>query len=619
MTTKESTSEILPNDMDAEFENFWQRVSCFAANTFPFEERCEFVTKAVDCNASTNVVPYMRLLACELKCVNSFQQVIFITMFVAFCFEILVLLIYVINVYYSPALKAVSRFLHMNEHLAGVTLMAFGNSSADLFSNLASVKQSVPVFANSLSSGLFGIMVSGGLICYISPFKMNAYETIRDILFLILGTLLMDLFIRTNYIGFEVEFLIVFMIYITYILVNVADVYLLRKTLHITADKIGILSEKDETIENQLELNELRAKYDYYSQDRGIEIYERSTKVSITRMRFTTRRMVKTPRISVDRKLTRYKMFDLTQSRNKGIFWDFLLALRPIQCNAWRKADLLNRVLLLLRAPAVLLCTLYIPLVDYEMDKHGWNKLLNCLHILINPALSISVFMCLINAKGNTLWYYAMKDQGIYGVYSLAFTAPLAFLMIIQSRTDVPPVYHWAFTIMNLTGSMFIIFLCATEIDKVLEVIGNLLNIDDDFMGATVKAFTGNLGTLFTNTAVAVHGYPKMAYASAIGGPLFTIIATGNTVIHIRTLVGEEVSNQNQMAEYGYLAFVFLNMGLFLILLWSTTLGGFARRSMGVFSLVTYGIYLVFAVLVHVNIIHSFSNDAEVKAAFGDI
>jgi len=76
--------------------------------------------------------------------------------------------------------------------------MAFGNSSADLFSNLASVKRHVPVLANSLSSALFVTMITGGLICYITPFKMNAYETVRDILFLVLGTFLMDYFTSSS-------------------------------------------------------------------------------------------------------------------------------------------------------------------------------------------------------------------------------------------------------------------------------------------------------------------------------------------------------------------------------------------------------------------------------------
>jgi len=96
-TTMTDNFNVLPNAMDQEFDNFWKKVSCFAAANFPFEERCEFVRNAVDCNKSTNVVPYMTLLACELKCVNKFEEMIFISLFMGLCFEILVLLIYTIN------------------------------------------------------------------------------------------------------------------------------------------------------------------------------------------------------------------------------------------------------------------------------------------------------------------------------------------------------------------------------------------------------------------------------------------------------------------------------------------------------------------------------------------
>ncbi|KAI8039898.1 hypothetical protein M5D96_007323 [Drosophila gunungcola] len=303
----------------------------------------------------------------------------------------------------------------MNEHLAGVTLLAFGNSSADLFSNLASVEVNVPVFANSLSSALFVTMVCGGL-----------------------------------------------------------------------------------------------------------------------------------------------RSHDRTLPKNRGIFKEFLLGLRPIKCKDWRKAELLSRVLLLLRAPIVVLCALYIPLVDYEMEKHGWNKLLNSINMM-------------------------------------------------------------AFTVMNLTGSMFIIFICATEIDTLFEVISSLMAIDDDFMGATIKAFTGNLGTLFINAALAAHGYPRMAYASSIGGPLFTIIVTANTVNYVRNLVGSENMHRDQMEEYGNFAFVFLSMGLFSILLWSTTLGFFARRSVGLYSMGLYIIYIIFSMLVQRKVIHSFTPNKQLSAAFGDI
>ncbi|XP_026835634.1 putative sodium/calcium exchanger 7 [Drosophila erecta] len=409
------------------------------------------------------------------------------------------------------------------------------------------------------------------------------------------------------------------MVYISYIIINVTDVYLLRRTRASTIAKMQRLLDEEQTPEVILKLQDLERKLEYYSQDTRVEILEKKIEVSITRIRYTTMRMIQNQRVSVNRRVTRNMRLDYTQSKNVGIFRDFLLALRPIKCQSWKQADILNRVLLLIRAPAVVICTLYIPLVDYEMEKHGWNKLLNSINVVINPALSISFFMSLIHREGNTMWYISLQNTMTYGGCSLVLTVPFAVFILIHSRTDVPPSYHWVFTIMNLTGSMFLIFLCATEIDTVLEVIGNILSIDDNYMGATVKAFTGNLGTLFANTAVAIHGYPKMAFASVIGGSFFTIVVTGNTVIYVRSLVGHQQNHSEQIEEYGQFAFIFLIMGLFSILLWSTTLGFFARRSMGLYSIGLYVVYLLFATLVHERIIHSFSKDSQLSSAFGDI
>ncbi|KMY92320.1 mitochondrial sodium/calcium exchanger protein [Drosophila simulans] len=610
----------VPNAFDAEFDNFWDTVSCYAANTFPFEERCAFVANAKDCNRSTNVLPYMRIMACDLNCVNEFEQVIFLTLFMGLCYEILVLLIHVCNKYYSPALKAVSRFLRMNEHVAGVTLLAFGNSSADLFSNLASVNANVPVFANSLAAALFVSMVSGGLICYMSPFKMNAYESVRDILFLIFGSMLLQYFLASSAHVSETSFIVMFLVYIFYILVNVVDVYLIRRALKTTNAQIDALLVGEMTPEKRKRLSELERNQAIYSRDMEVEIFERTNSgPNINKIRYTTLRMGRSTRISIDKKATRNVLHNRALGRNWGLFKDLFRVLRPINREKWRKGNIIKRAFMLTKIPAVILCCIYIPLVDYELDKHGWNKLLNCIQVMLNPAMSIMAIKALLSSRGNSLWYVAMAEESIYAVYSLPITMPIAIFMFIQSRTDVPPFYHSVFTVMNLTGSMFMIFICATEIDKVLEVIGHILKVEDDFMGATVKACTGSLGPLIANVAMALHGYPKMAYASAIGGPFFTVVMSASTVMHVKNLVGLPVSEANQTGNYGLNAFIFLNLGLFSTLLWSTTLGFFARRSVGIFSIVFYCIYLLFAILIHRKIIHSFSSDLPVTAAFGDI
>ncbi|XP_043648716.1 putative sodium/calcium exchanger 7 isoform X3 [Drosophila teissieri] len=508
----------------------------------------------------------------------------------------------------------------MNEHVAGVTLLAFGNSSADLFSNLASVKANVPVFANSLAAALFVSMVSGGLICYMSPFKMNAYESVRDILFLIFGSILLQYFLASSAHVPERSFIVMFLVYIFYILVNVADVYLIRRALKTTNAQIDALLVGDMTPEKRKRLSELERNQAIYSRDMEVEIFERTNSgPNINKMRYTTLKMGRSIRISIDKKATRNVLHNRALGRNWGLFKDLLTALKPITCEQWRRANIIQRAFMLTQIPAVVLCSIYIPLVDYELDKHGWNKLLNCIQVMLNPAMSIMAIKALLSSRGDSLWYVAMTEEYIYAVYSLPITMPIAVFMFIQSRTDVPPFYHSVFTVINLTGSMFMIFICATEIDKVLEVIGHILKVEDDFMGATVKACTGSLGPLIANLAMALHGYPRMAYASAIGGPFFTIVMSASTVMHVKNLFGIPVSEANQTGNYGLNAFIFLILGLFSTLLWSTTLGFFARRSVGIFSIVFYCIYLLFAILIHRKIIHSFSMDLPIKAAFGDI
>ncbi|KAH8285162.1 hypothetical protein KR054_005759, partial [Drosophila jambulina] len=629
------------NLLDDEFDYLWKKVSCYAANAVPFEERCEFVEKAESCITSSNVVPYMSILACDLKVVNKFQEGLFLTLIVVFCIEIVFLLSYVCYSFYTPALKAVAKYLHMNEHLAGVTLLAFGTTSGDLFSNLANIKKDIPVVGNIMSSALFVVLISGGLISYLTPYKMDGYESGRDLLYLILGASLLDLYISNDGAIDVMESFIMSMVYISYIVINVLDVVLLRMTLrckwnvseiklsitylHILAaidGQIAALMDGPVTPDVDIKLMNLEELRRIYSEDSRVDIYERrSLATTNTRIQFATMRMIGRPRKGVNRRRTKYAYFDITADPNRGLFRQFFLGLRPIKCRQWRKAEMIKRTNLLVQAPAVLLCHIFIPVVDCELKKHGWNKLLNCIQIMLNPAVSIAVIAGLFRSRDRvTLWYTQLHHTYVYGMYSLIVTLPLAVFVFCTSRTDLPPRYHWAFTAFSLTGSMTMILLCATEIDTAIEVIGHIIHVDTDFMGATVQACTANLGALFANTAMARDGYPKMAYASAIGGPMLSILFSASTLLKIRELVnGGTQDTRSQWGTYGQMAYVFLIVALVSSILWATTLGFFARRCVGLFSILVYLIYVSFAILVNLEVVHSYSLDTQLRAGFGDI
>ncbi|XP_017024629.1 mitochondrial sodium/calcium exchanger protein [Drosophila kikkawai] len=606
------------NAFDDEFTHFWEKVNCFVAREFPYEEKCDFVSRAVDCNRSTNVIPYMLLMSCKLKCINAFQEHCVLALFGIMCFFMLTILINVVYNYYGPALESVSKLIHLNEHLAGVTILAFGNSSADLFANLANIRSKVPVYSASISSALFVSMVSGGIICYITPFRMNGFETVRDILFLIFGLSLVNFFLMRETEVSSFEFIVMFLVYIFYIVVNVVDLYLMRREVKIINAKIDELEDMEDTEENDAKMHDLKKTLNRF-QDHKLEIYEKRRQGSMSKMQFTTQRMTMHTRISVNQEQNRNAMYDRRRGKNFRLFKDFLLAVRPFRCRDWRTSNMVERAILLAKVPAVLLCVFYIPLVDYQKKKHGWKKLLNIVHVVVNPAITVMVFKAVMLTPGDKLWYIEIIDDLKSGAYTMAITVPIAVCVFFTSRTDKPPSYHWVFTIMNLTGCMLLIYVSATEIDRVIEVISRNLELDEEFMSASVKSWTNNLGPLVANTALAMQGYPKMAYASSIGGPIFTIVLSPSIVLFVRRMLNENDENITVFGNYGHDAFYFLLFGLTCTLLWTTTLGFFARRSMGVFSITLYAIYLLYIELIHFNIIHTYGYDQRIRPGFGDL
>lgn len=75
----------------------------------------------------------------------------------------------------------------MNEYLAGITFLAFGNSCPDIFANLMPVRAEAPIFTIAVGNALAIILLSGGTVCFLKPFQMNGHCVIRDLLFLMLG------------------------------------------------------------------------------------------------------------------------------------------------------------------------------------------------------------------------------------------------------------------------------------------------------------------------------------------------------------------------------------------------------------------------------------------------
>lgn len=89
--------------------------------------------------------------------------------------------------YLSPNLYTISKLLQLSDHLAGLTLLAIGNSAADIFGTYTalSIGSAELAISELLGATLFVLTVVIGSICLVSPFKVPVFHYTRDNLFYI--------------------------------------------------------------------------------------------------------------------------------------------------------------------------------------------------------------------------------------------------------------------------------------------------------------------------------------------------------------------------------------------------------------------------------------------------
>uniref|UniRef100_A0A182SBP4 Sodium/calcium exchanger membrane region domain-containing protein n=1 Tax=Anopheles maculatus TaxID=74869 RepID=A0A182SBP4_9DIPT len=88
--------------------------------------------------------------------------------------------------FFCPTLAAIAKSLNISEALAGVTILAFGNGSPDLFTAVANPDADTELmFSELLGSAAFVIGVIGGTVLLIQPFDFPAWGISRDLAFFI--------------------------------------------------------------------------------------------------------------------------------------------------------------------------------------------------------------------------------------------------------------------------------------------------------------------------------------------------------------------------------------------------------------------------------------------------
>lgn len=95
-------------------------------------------------------------------------------------------------------LKILSLKLHLNEQIAGCTLLVIGNSAPDLVANLMPKRTMSSMFTSTVSNCVVEMLLCGGVVCFMKPFKMEGHGIVRDLLFGVFGLEMLRLMMLTD-------------------------------------------------------------------------------------------------------------------------------------------------------------------------------------------------------------------------------------------------------------------------------------------------------------------------------------------------------------------------------------------------------------------------------------
>ncbi|CAH3045249.1 unnamed protein product [Pocillopora meandrina] len=490
--------------------------------------------------------------------------------------------------YLCPSLTVISRTLGINQNIAGVTFLAFGNGAPDIFSSLAGFTQNgdqsgVQLVIQALfGAGIFVTTVVVGVISFISKdLALTNRPFIRDVLFY-LGAVSLA-FITLHRKKITTPLAIGFIaFYVVYIAVVIIARYIYQGWKR-KAVKVDI--QPDSEIASSREFFDISNLAGARRQlGAGGDASEHSSWASSTNSENVPRRN----NIS----LTSYSMNseeDLTLlggKRKISARRKFLLGLVPIDHEDWNRSNFFKKCFMIFKAPAVFCLNLTIPVVDYDEEEHNWNKWLNVLHCLTMPVFGV------VATKIHS------HDHDKLPAWALALCAGLVLALIVAmtTKSEKRPRGHSLFAYLAFAVSVVWIYVTANEIVNLLEMFGIVLCLDEGILGLTFLAWGNSLGDLISNTAMAKQGFGQMAVSACFAGPLLNmLLGIGISCTFATVKYGNPISLQHQGDQY-IISAAFLAASLSSSAICIPLMGFRVPRMYGAYLLTLYLAYLAVSV-----------------------
>jgi sodium/potassium/calcium exchanger 6 len=100
--------------------------------------------------------------------------------------------------FFTPNLATIATFLGLDENVAGITFLAFGNASPDVFSTFSAMRADSGSLAigELLGAASFIVSVVAGSMCIIKPFRVDRVPFLRDVGFFTVSVIVLLIILR---------------------------------------------------------------------------------------------------------------------------------------------------------------------------------------------------------------------------------------------------------------------------------------------------------------------------------------------------------------------------------------------------------------------------------------
>ncbi|KAI5116965.1 hypothetical protein M0805_001368 [Coniferiporia weirii] len=145
----------------------------------PIEDQCAHVWQSCPTSETVLSIPYLQRYFCTAPPVRPFAFGALL-LWLAFLFSTLGISA---SDFFCPNLATLAERLGLDENVAGVTFLAFGNGSPDVFSTFSAMRAGAGALAigELLGAASFIVSVVAGAMCIIRPFSVAARPFLRDV------------------------------------------------------------------------------------------------------------------------------------------------------------------------------------------------------------------------------------------------------------------------------------------------------------------------------------------------------------------------------------------------------------------------------------------------------